>query len=91
MPGTNPDTPTSALDDHPDEVGGSRLVGVDASGAPIYYDHADQTAYDGYEGDDGWTVGEERESGHIADIVSRIGEVTGWDALSEYGKENRDS
>ena len=91
MVGTNPDTPTSAIDDHPEEVDDSRLIGVDATGAPIYFDETDETAYDGYEEDDGWTVGEERESGPISDVVSRIEELTGWHALSEYGEDNKNS
>jgi hypothetical protein len=91
MGGTNPDTPTSTVDDYPGQVGGTRLVGIDSAGAPIYFDENEDVAYDGYEGDDGWAVGEERESGKLAEVVSSIGDLTGWDALSEYGEENRES
>ncbi len=91
MVGTNPDTPTNAFDDIPGEVDGSRLVGVDSAGAPIYYDETAETAYVGSEGAEGWTTGEERGSGPISDVIARIEELTGWDALSEYGEDGRNS
>ena len=91
MVGTNPDTPTSTVDDYPGQVGDTRLVGVDAAGAPIYFDETDETAYAGSEGENGWTADEERESGPIADVVSKIEELTGWHSLSEYGEEHRRS
>ncbi|WP_336037032.1 hypothetical protein [Halobacterium yunchengense] len=86
MTGTNPDAPTGPLDDLPGSVDGASLLGVDGTGAPIYFDEADDRAFEALQRDGEWVVGEERASAPLADAVAEIGELTGWEALSEFGE-----
>lgn len=85
MAGTNPDTPTEALSDFPEKVDEARLVGVDATGVPIYFDETDERAFEALRSEGSWVVGEERAVAELANVVSHVDQVTGWDALTPYG------
>lgn len=86
MAGINPDAPTDPLTDVPEHVEGARLAGVDATGVPIYFDEANERAFEAIERDGEWVVGEERTRGALADIVDDIGALTGWKVLSPFGR-----
>lgn len=90
MAGTNPDTPTEALAEFPEQVDDARLVGVDATGVPIYFDETNERAFEALRSEGSWVVGEERTAAELANVVSHIDQVTGWDALTAYGSEGED-
>lgn len=90
MAGTDPDAPTETLAEFPEEVDNGRLVGVDATGVPIYFDVGNERAFEVLRSDDSWDVGEERTAAAVADVVSHVDQVTGWDALTAYGSEGED-
>ncbi|MFB6071470.1 MAG: hypothetical protein ABEJ88_00720 [Halobacterium sp.] len=84
MTGTNPDGPTDVLADCPERVDDSRLVGVDATGVPIYYDETDERAFEALQSDGSWVLGEERTAGELADVVDDVARLTGWEGLAEF-------
>lgn len=90
MAGVNPDTPTDPLAAVPDTVDGGELVGVDATGVPIYFDDADDRAFEALESGGEWVVGEERPTAELGDIVDEIEQLTGWAELSELGERARE-
>jgi hypothetical protein len=85
MTGVNPDAPTDPLADVPETVDGARLVGVDGTGVPVYFDETDDRVFEGLESDGEWVVGEERTNADLAAVVDEIAQVTGWTALADLG------
>lgn len=86
MAGSNPDAPTDPLADVPEEVENGRLVGVDGTGVPIYFDETSERAFEAIERNGEWVVGEQRTGGELADVVDDIATLTGWEGLSEFGR-----
>lgn len=87
---TDSDGPTRPLTSVPNTLDDGRLLGVDGEGAPVYFDESEGRAFDGVENDGNWVVGEERTAGTLADVVSRVGELTGWEKLTEFGEGGSD-
>lgn len=85
MAGTNPDTPTEALSEFPEMVDEARLVGVDATGVPIYFDETNERTFEALRSEGSWVVGEERTAAELANVISHVDQVTDWDALTPYG------
>lgn len=90
MADNNPDSPTRPLTSVPNTLDDGRLLGVDGDGAPIYFDESDGRAFEGREDEDEWVAGEDRTSGKLADVVARVGELTGWERLTEFGENDSD-
>lgn len=87
MAGTNPDAPTDPLSEIPETVDNAKLVGIDATGVPIYFDETNERSFEALQSEGSWVVGEERTAAELANVISHVGQVTGWDALTEYGSQ----
>lgn len=91
MAGTDSDPDRNSLEDYPDEHDGAQLVGLDAFGAPVYFQPADQRAYDLLHTDDAYERHKDRGSGPLEDVIEKIEESVGWDDLTPFGEEHSDS
>lgn len=87
MLGTDPDAPTEPLTEYPEEVEGARLVGVDSTGVPIYFDESERRAFEVVQRSDAFRPGEERGDGGLASVVDEVETITGWEALSEFAAQ----
>lgn len=88
MAGTGSDPYGGSSKDYPDEHEGGQLVGLDAQGAPVYFEPTDQRAYDLLRTDDAYQRNEDRGSGPLEDIVEEIEERVGWDELTPFGEDH---
>lgn len=88
MAGTGSDPYRNSLKDYPDEHEGGQLVGLDAHGAPVYFEPTDQRAFDLLHTEDTYERNEDRGSGPLEDVVEKIEETVGWDELSPFGEDH---
>jgi hypothetical protein len=87
MADANSNASSDPLADVPETVDDGELVGVAATGVPIYYDDDDDRAFEALQSGGEWAVGEERTNADLDDIVAEISRLTGWDDLSELGEQ----
>ena len=88
MAGTGSDPYRSSPEEYPDEYEGSQLVGLDAHGAPVYFEPTDQRAYDLLRSDDEYQRNQDRGSGPLEDIIEDIEEAVGWGELTPFGEDH---
>lgn len=89
MRGRDHDSPTERLTEYPDDFENGRLVGVNKSGLPVYFEPADQRAREVVETDGDLEPREPRWDGPIESIIDDIEDAIGWESLSDYGEENK--
>jgi hypothetical protein len=91
MADANSDAPSDPLASVPKTVDGGDLVGVNATGVPIYFDEEDDRAFEALQSGGEWAVGEERTNAELDDIVAEIARLTGWAELSDYGEQAQEA
>lgn len=85
--GTDP-----SIEDYPSQKEDARLVGIDVTDTPIYYDPVAHIMFEG-ETDPNEIVPDwaDREQlspeVDIGDVIEEVGDTVGWQALSEYGEQ----